>query len=148
MNGRQWGLATGRCIVAGDGAFVYRELNRFHWVPGGRGTKRSRHTHISLRHSSSLAYMAYVPLLACMAYIPFASHRGTPQRSPIGRVFHCLPPAYPTYCSPARRLPLLDRDTETGHEVIVSVLTQYRLLKFISINVRLVLDAGQWLTQF
>jgi 5'-AMP-activated protein kinase, regulatory gamma subunit len=35
----------------------------------------------------------------------------------------------------ARRLPLLEYDTETGHEVIVSVLTQYRLLKFISINV-------------
>lgn len=35
----------------------------------------------------------------------------------------------------ARRLPLLDYDTETGHEVIVSVLTQYRLLKFIAINV-------------
>ena len=35
----------------------------------------------------------------------------------------------------ARRLPLLDNDTETGQEVIVSVLTQYRLLKFISINV-------------
>ncbi|KAF8237798.1 CBS-domain-containing protein [Tricholoma matsutake] len=34
----------------------------------------------------------------------------------------------------ARRLPLLDNDTETGHEIIVSVLTQYRLLKFISIN--------------
>ncbi|KAF8843970.1 hypothetical protein BDN67DRAFT_944222 [Paxillus ammoniavirescens] len=34
----------------------------------------------------------------------------------------------------ARRLPLLDYDTETGQEVIVSVLTQYRLLKFISIN--------------
>ncbi|KAK7058914.1 AMP-activated serine/threonine-protein kinase regulatory subunit [Paramarasmius palmivorus] len=34
----------------------------------------------------------------------------------------------------ARRLPLLDYDTETGHEVIVSTLTQYRLLKFISIN--------------
>lgn len=39
--------------------------------------------------------------------------------------------------SHARRLPLLDSDTETGHEVIVSVLTQYRLLKFISINVRI-----------
>ena len=37
----------------------------------------------------------------------------------------------------ARRLPLLDNDTDTGHEVIVSVLTQYRLLKFISINVLL-----------
>jgi 5'-AMP-activated protein kinase, regulatory gamma subunit len=36
----------------------------------------------------------------------------------------------------ARRLPLLDHDSETGHEVIVSTLTQYRLLKFISINVR------------
>lgn len=35
----------------------------------------------------------------------------------------------------ARRLPLLDYDTETGQEVIVSVLTQYRLLKFIAINV-------------
>ncbi|PCH33602.1 CBS-domain-containing protein [Wolfiporia cocos MD-104 SS10] len=34
----------------------------------------------------------------------------------------------------ARRVPLLDNDTETGHEVIVSILTQYRLLKFISIN--------------
>lgn len=36
----------------------------------------------------------------------------------------------------ARRVPLLDHDSETGHEIIVSVLTQYRLLKFISINVR------------
>jgi 5'-AMP-activated protein kinase regulatory gamma subunit len=36
----------------------------------------------------------------------------------------------------ARRLPLLDFDSDTGHEVIVSVLTTYRLLKFISINVR------------
>jgi hypothetical protein len=35
----------------------------------------------------------------------------------------------------ARRLPLLDNDSETNHQVIVSVLTQYRLLKFISINV-------------
>lgn len=35
----------------------------------------------------------------------------------------------------ARRVPLLDLDSETGHEVIVSILTQYRLLKFISINV-------------
>lgn len=42
----------------------------------------------------------------------------------------------------ARRLPLLDNDTETGHEVIVSVLTQYRLLKFISINVRLALSSA------
>ena len=35
----------------------------------------------------------------------------------------------------ARRVPLLDVDSETGHEVIISILTQYRLLKFISINV-------------
>jgi len=34
----------------------------------------------------------------------------------------------------ARRLPLLDYDTETGQELIVSVLTQYRLLKFVAIN--------------
>ncbi|KAK0506142.1 CBS-domain-containing protein [Armillaria luteobubalina] len=34
----------------------------------------------------------------------------------------------------ARRLPLLDVDTETDQEVIVSTLTTYRLLKFISIN--------------
>ena len=37
----------------------------------------------------------------------------------------------------ARRVPLLDTDTETGHEVVISVLTQYRLLKFISLNVSL-----------
>lgn len=36
----------------------------------------------------------------------------------------------------ASRLPLLDKDTTTGHEFLVSVLSQYRLLKFISINVR------------
>lgn len=35
----------------------------------------------------------------------------------------------------ARRLPLVDYDTETGQELVVSVLTQYRLLKFIAINV-------------
>ncbi|KAF8922490.1 hypothetical protein CPB85DRAFT_1209770 [Mucidula mucida] len=34
----------------------------------------------------------------------------------------------------ARRLPLLDYDTETGRESIISTLTTYRLLKFISIN--------------
>ncbi|EKM83831.1 hypothetical protein AGABI1DRAFT_66832 [Agaricus bisporus var. burnettii JB137-S8] len=34
----------------------------------------------------------------------------------------------------ARRLPLLDSDSETGQQVVISVLTQYRLLKFISIN--------------
>jgi len=36
--------------------------------------------------------------------------------------------------SQARRLPLVDVDSATGHEVVVSVLTQYRLLKFIAIN--------------
>lgn len=35
----------------------------------------------------------------------------------------------------ARRLPLVDRDDQTGKETIVSVLTQYRVLKFIAINV-------------
>jgi len=34
----------------------------------------------------------------------------------------------------ARRLPLLDRDQQTGDEVLLSVLTQYRVLKFIAIN--------------
>ncbi|GAA5858882.1 hypothetical protein JCM8547_007141 [Rhodosporidiobolus lusitaniae] len=34
----------------------------------------------------------------------------------------------------ARRLPLVDRDDQTGKETIVSVLTQYRVLKFIAIN--------------
>ncbi|GAA5917258.1 hypothetical protein JCM6882_009262 [Rhodosporidiobolus microsporus] len=34
----------------------------------------------------------------------------------------------------ARRLPLVDRDDKTGKETIVSVLTQYRVLKFIAIN--------------
>lgn len=36
----------------------------------------------------------------------------------------------------ARRLPLIDRDEQTGKETIVSVLTQYRVLKFLAINVR------------
>ncbi|GJJ13809.1 hypothetical protein Clacol_008066 [Clathrus columnatus] len=34
----------------------------------------------------------------------------------------------------ARRLPLLDSDNQTGDEAVISVLTQYRLLKFIAIN--------------
>ncbi|GAA5987943.1 hypothetical protein JCM5350_006783 [Sporobolomyces pararoseus] len=37
----------------------------------------------------------------------------------------------------ARRLPLVDKDDQTGKETIVSVLTQYRVLKFIAINVSL-----------
>ena len=36
----------------------------------------------------------------------------------------------------ARRIPLIDLDDETGKETILSVLTQYRVLKFIAINVR------------
>lgn len=38
----------------------------------------------------------------------------------------------------ARRLPLVDTDERTGKETIVSVLTQYRVLKFIAINVSLI----------
>jgi len=40
----------------------------------------------------------------------------------------------------ARRLPLVDRDDQTGKETIVSVLTQYRVLKFIAINVSILVD--------
>ncbi|KAK0560940.1 AMP-activated serine/threonine-protein kinase regulatory subunit [Tilletia horrida] len=36
----------------------------------------------------------------------------------------------------ARRLPLLDYDETTGMETVVSVLTQYRVLKFIAMNCR------------
>ncbi|KAG8772540.1 AMP-activated serine/threonine-protein kinase regulatory subunit [Serendipita sp. 397] len=36
--------------------------------------------------------------------------------------------------SHARRLPLIDLDSESGLELIVSVLTQYRVLKFVSTN--------------
>lgn len=35
----------------------------------------------------------------------------------------------------ARRLPLIDRDEQSGGEVVLSVLTQYRVLKFIAVNV-------------
>lgn len=35
----------------------------------------------------------------------------------------------------ARRIPLVDVDDETGKEMVVSVITQYRILKFISVNV-------------
>ena len=34
----------------------------------------------------------------------------------------------------ARRIPLVDHDDETGHEMVVSVITQYRILKFIAVN--------------
>jgi 5'-AMP-activated protein kinase regulatory gamma subunit len=35
----------------------------------------------------------------------------------------------------ARRLPLIDKDEQSGGEVVLSVLTQYRVLKFIAVNV-------------
>ncbi|KAK1835802.1 nuclear protein SNF4 [Podospora conica] len=34
----------------------------------------------------------------------------------------------------ARRIPLIDRDHETGRQMVLSVLTQYRILKFIAVN--------------
>jgi len=34
----------------------------------------------------------------------------------------------------ARRIPLVDIDEETGRETVVSVITQYRILKFIAVN--------------
>lgn len=37
--------------------------------------------------------------------------------------------------SRARRIPLVDIDDETQREMVVSVLTQYRILKFITVNV-------------
>lgn len=39
--------------------------------------------------------------------------------------------------SHARRLPLIDHDDRTDVEVVLSVLTQYRVLKFIAVNVGL-----------
>ncbi|SMQ47355.1 unnamed protein product [Zymoseptoria tritici ST99CH_1A5] len=43
--------------------------------------------------------------------------------------------------SRARRIPLIDVDDETQREMVVSVITQYRILKFISVNVK----ETQWL---
>lgn len=34
----------------------------------------------------------------------------------------------------ARRIPLIDVDDETGRETVISVITQYRILKFIAVN--------------
>lgn len=34
----------------------------------------------------------------------------------------------------ARRIPLIDVDDETGRQMVVSVVTQYRILKFIAVN--------------
>lgn len=38
--------------------------------------------------------------------------------------------------SRARRIPLIDFDDETQQEMVVSVLTQFRILKFVAVNVR------------
>jgi 5'-AMP-activated protein kinase, regulatory gamma subunit len=38
--------------------------------------------------------------------------------------------------SRARRIPLIDIDDETRRAMVVSVVTQYRILKFITVNVR------------
>jgi len=38
--------------------------------------------------------------------------------------------------SRARRIPLVDVDDETQREMVVCLLTQYRILKFVSVNVR------------
>lgn len=40
------------------------------------------------------------------------------------------------YTAKARRIPLVDVDDETGRDMLVSVLTQYRILKWLAINVR------------
>lgn len=37
--------------------------------------------------------------------------------------------------SRARRIPIIDNDDETGRAMVVSVITQYRILKFIAVNV-------------
>lgn len=36
----------------------------------------------------------------------------------------------------ARRIPLVDVDDETQREMVVSLVTQYRILKFVSVNVK------------
>lgn len=55
---------------------------------------------------------------------------------------HSIHPSRPLYeaCklliqSHARRLPLIDHDSASGMEIIASVLTQYRVLKFVASNV-------------
>ena len=37
--------------------------------------------------------------------------------------------------SKARRIPIIDDDDETGRAMVVSVITQYRILKFVAVNV-------------
>lgn len=38
--------------------------------------------------------------------------------------------------SRARRIPLIDVDDETDRPLVVSVITQYRILRFISTNIK------------
>lgn len=38
--------------------------------------------------------------------------------------------------SRARRIPVVDIDDETKRTMVVSVITQYRILKFIAVNVK------------
>lgn len=38
--------------------------------------------------------------------------------------------------SRARRIPLVDVDDETNRSMVVSVVTQYRILKFVAVNVK------------
>lgn len=38
--------------------------------------------------------------------------------------------------SRARRIPLVDIDDETHRAMVVSVVTQYRILKFVAVNVK------------
>lgn len=38
--------------------------------------------------------------------------------------------------SRARRIPLVDVDDETHRAMVVSVVTQYRILKFVAVNVK------------
>jgi len=36
--------------------------------------------------------------------------------------------------SRARRIPLIEADSLTGREAVISVMTQYRILKFVAVN--------------
>ncbi|SCU96987.1 LAMI_0F08460g1_1 [Lachancea mirantina] len=53
---------------------------------------------------------------------------------------HPFKPLYDACCkmleSRSRRIPLIDQDEETRREIVVSVLTQYRILKFVALNCR------------
>jgi CBS domain-containing protein len=42
--------------------------------------------------------------------------------------------------SRSRRIPLIDEDEDTHREIVVSVLTQYRILKFVSLNCKEIED--------